>query len=67
MDNKDIPPAEWPRYGEWECRYVEDDLNPWSRKRFYCTACGDWNTYGKSAYCPHCGAYMRRRRWQEES
>lgn len=43
--------------GEWEERFVECD-NPFFRRRFYCSACGDWNTHGKSRYCPHCGAKM---------
>lgn len=48
-----------PPKGEWEERFVECD-NPFFRRRFYCSACGDWNTHGKSRYCPHCGAKMRR-------
>ena len=44
--------------GEWQEHYVEGtDL--WDRRRFYCSACGDWQTYGMPAYCPSCGAYMR--------
>lgn len=48
-----------PKQGEWEERYVEDDC-VWTRRRFYCSACGGWNTYGKSRYCPNCGARMAR-------
>lgn len=27
-------------------------------ERFYCSKCGDWNSYGKANYCPNCGAKM---------
>ena len=30
------------------------DLFDW--RRFYCPACGRWQTYGESEYCPLCGA-----------
>lgn len=43
--------------GEWEELFIEDN-NPFLRHRFLCTACGEWNTYGKSKYCPNCGARM---------
>lgn len=43
---------------EWEERTVEDE-NPYFRRRFYCTNCGDWNTNGKTKYCPDCGARMK--------
>lgn len=45
--------------GTWEFRMVEDDECIWTRRRFYCSACGRWNTYGKSDFCPVCGAKMR--------
>ena len=44
--------------GEWEERIVECD-NPFFRRRFYCSACGDWNAYGMTRYCPDCGAQMK--------
>lgn len=47
------------KLGEWEERYLEDE-NPFFRKRYYCSVCGDWNTYGKPEYCPNCGAHMKR-------
>lgn len=43
--------------GEWEERFVECDI-PFFRRRFYCSNCGDWNTYGMTRYCPECGARM---------
>lgn len=27
-------------------------------KRFYCSACGEWQCYGTTEYCMHCGAKM---------
>lgn len=47
------------REGVWEERIVEDD-NPWFRHRLYCSVCGDWQTYGKTKYCPNCGAKMKQ-------
>lgn len=49
------------RHGRWEERIVDDDeLDKYGffRRRFYCSACGDWNTHGASKYCPKCGAKM---------
>lgn len=49
------------RHGCWEERVVDDDefdKYGFFRRRFYCSACGNWNTYGASKYCPHCGAKM---------
>lgn len=45
--------------GEWEYRYVEDG-SPFFRKRYYCSACGDWTSHGKSRFCPNCGARMNK-------
>lgn len=45
-------------HGEWEERVVEE-ADAWSRRRFYCSACGDWQTYGKPPRCPYCGAHMK--------
>lgn len=36
-----------------------DDSRRWDRARYYCSACNDWNTYGKSKYCPNCGRRMQ--------
>ena len=44
-------------YGEWKEVYDEED-DPLFRHKFYCSACGDWQTYGKTEYCPNCGAEM---------
>ena len=57
---RDIPAADVEPivYGEWEERVVEE-ADAWSRRRFFCSACGDWQTYGKPPRCPHCGAHMK--------
>lgn len=49
------------RSGVWTEKIVDDwttQVNPFMRRRFYCSACGDWNTHGASKYCPNCGARM---------
>ena len=48
-------------HGTWDERIVEDrEYDPYGffRRRFYCSACGRYQTYGKTAYCPKCGAKM---------
>ena len=47
------------KVGTWEERFIEDDFSLF-RRRFYCSACNEWNTYGMSKYCPNCGARMRK-------
>ena len=42
--------------GEWEERPSEDWI---SIRRWYCSECGEWQTYGMTNYCPNCGADMR--------
>ena len=37
-----------------------DDNRTWDRGRFICSECGEWQTYGKTKYCPECGAKMER-------
>jgi predicted amidophosphoribosyltransferase len=32
-----------------------DDNRTWDRVRFICSDCGEWQTYGKTKYCPECG------------
>lgn len=48
--------AEPVRHGSWSETY--DPGDGFMAKKYYCSACGDWNTYGKSPYCPACGAKM---------
>ena len=35
-----------------------DNNRDWDKVRFYCSECGEWQTYGKTKYCPDCGARM---------
>ena len=65
----DIPPADVApvRHGHWEEKIVEipdllDDPYHYFKRRFYCSSCGDWQTYGKTDYCPMCGASMESER-----
>lgn len=43
---------------------LQDDepnkLDPYGvfRKKFVCSACGNWHTYGKTKRCPNCGKIM---------
>ena len=49
------------KLGRWEKKYVTDDpLDPlgFFRHRYYCSVCGNWNTYGESKFCPKCGHEM---------
>lgn len=61
---QEMQPVPALRRGSWEARPAPDDL-PTSTTRYYCSACGMWNTYGKSAFCPRCGADMREREEQQ--
>lgn len=44
------------KIGHW----IEDknETRRWDRVRFYCSECGKWQTYGKTQFCPKCGARM---------
>lgn len=44
--------------GKWNTFYRED-APPFLRTIYYCSHCGEGNTYGKSDFCPMCGADMR--------
>lgn len=48
-----------PRKGKWSVRHDPDDY-PRYRRKFVCSACGSWTTYGMTDYCPNCGAEMER-------
>ena len=48
-----------PKKGKWSVQYDPDD-NPLFRRKFVCSACGEWTSYGMSDYCPNCGAEMER-------
>lgn len=47
----------------WIKRTVTNDpLDPAGlfRKRFECSACGEWQTHGETKYCPNCGKPIRK-------
>lgn len=44
--------------GEWVEEY-DDDAAIFFKRRWVCSACGDYQTYGKPKFCPNCGADMR--------
>lgn len=50
-----VKPQE-PKTGTWEEDI--DNSRRWDKVRFYCSECGKWQTYGKTDYCPSCGARM---------
>jgi rRNA maturation endonuclease Nob1 len=50
--------------GTWEEDI--DDNRKWDRVRFYCSECGNWQTYGKTDFCPSCGAKMFEPQESEE-
>lgn len=52
----DVAPV---RHGRWEDEFKED-AEAFVKHRYVCTVCGKWQTYGKTAYCPNCGARMDR-------
>ena len=43
--------------GYWIEEY--DETAPmFLKRRWRCSVCGDWQTYGKPKFCPECGAKM---------
>lgn len=51
-----VPATE--KTGHWTEKYNETD-EPLFRRRWYCSECGEWQTYGRPKYCPMCGARMK--------
>ena len=45
--------------GEWMYKFEENSENLFFRRRWYCSKCGDWNTYGETKYCMNCGSPMK--------
>ena len=54
----DVAPVVHARWIEKIYEYSAPDYDPLFRRRFYCSECGEWQSYGETAYCPHCGAKM---------
>ena len=57
LPTKNVQSAE---HGKWEYKVVLDENGKmdFCSRRWYCSVCGEWQTYGQSAYCPNCGADM---------
>lgn len=53
------------KYGAWQ-EINDETADPFFRRKFFCSVCGDWQTYGETNYCPMCGAQMISRRTEEE-
>lgn len=51
---EDVAPI---KHGHWKEVYDKDG-DPFFRRKFYCSVCNDWQTYGELDYCPNCGAKM---------
>lgn len=49
------------RRGTWSEEYDPND-DVFFRRKFRCSACNGWNTYGFTKYCPDCGAKMENAR-----
>jgi len=45
------------REGQWTEENDPTDA-PFFQRKFRCSACNGWNTYGFTRYCPECGAKM---------
>lgn len=57
IDNIPDADAQEIRHGFWEEKIV-DEAEMFFRRRFYCSVCNNWTSYGKTKFCPHCGAKM---------
>ena len=58
VDFEALCKEEDPKIGYW-AEEIDNDRR-WDRIRFYCSECGEWQTYGKTNYCPNCGAKMQK-------
>ena len=57
-DIEDIPEIEERKEGEWIEEY-DEEASMFLKRRWRCTACNNWQTYGRPKFCPHCGARMK--------
>ena len=44
--------------GTWTEEF-DESANPFFQRRWRCSACNDYNYYGRADFCPCCGADMR--------
>lgn len=47
-------------HGEWTEEF-DESANPFFQRRWRCSACNDYNYYGRPDFCPCCGADMRKK------
>lgn len=52
-------------HGEWTEEF-DESANPFFQRRWRCSACNDYNYYGRPDFCPCCGADMRPKEGDEE-
>ena len=52
-------------HGKWTEEF-DESANPFFQRRWRCSACNDYNYYGRPEFCPHCGADMRKKEGEEE-
>jgi rubrerythrin len=45
-------------HGTWTEEF-DESANPFFQRRWRCSACNDYNYYGRPDFCPCCGAEMR--------
>ena len=64
-----VGPNQWmekePKRGTWTEEF-DESANPFFQRRWRCSACNDYNCYGRSDFCPCCGADMRKKEGEEE-
>ena len=58
-----VGPNKWmekePKRGTWTEEF-DESANPFFQRRWRCSACHDYNYYGRPDFCPCCGADMRK-------
>lgn len=58
-----VGPNQWmekePKRGKWTEEF-DESANPFFQRRWRCSACNDYNYYGRPDFCPCCGADMRK-------
>jgi len=64
-----VGPNRWmekePRRGTWTEEF-DESANPFFQRRWRCSACKDYNYYGRPDFCPCCGADMRKKEGDEK-
>lgn len=55
------------KFGDWTVEVDEEINTPWLKNRYCCSECGNWQSYGRTPFCPNCGAKMSVRRVRNTS